>query len=41
MSLEEGLAMEQISFDFLVGTKDYEERRSAFVEKREPKFTGE
>lgn len=41
MSLEEGLAMEQISFDFLMGTKDYEEGRSAFVEKREPRFTGE
>jgi len=41
MSLEEGLAMEQLSFDFLIGTKDYEEGRSAFLEKREPKFTGE
>jgi E-phenylitaconyl-CoA hydratase len=41
MSLEEGLAMEQISFDFLVGTKDHEEGRSAFVEKRDPKFTVE
>jgi enoyl-CoA hydratase/carnithine racemase len=41
MSLEEGLAMEQLSFDFLIGTKDYEEGRSAFLGKREPKFTAE
>ena len=41
MSLEEGLAMEQLSFDFLAGTKDHDEGRGAFLEKREPKFTAE
>ena len=40
MSLNEGLALEQTLFDFLLGTEDYEEGKNAFIEKRKSVFKG-
>jgi enoyl-CoA hydratase/carnithine racemase len=38
VTLPEGLKIEASMFDYLLGTEDFEEGRSAFLQKRKPVF---
>jgi enoyl-CoA hydratase len=40
LSTQDGLEIEALNFGTLVGTKDFTEGTSAFLEKRKPNFTG-
>jgi enoyl-CoA hydratase len=38
MPLNEGIKLESVLFNYLLGTEDYEEGRDAFLNKRKPQF---